>query len=183
MKLNIGAGSTRYDGFVNCDYDDQYNPEYVFDIEKDKWPFDDNSIDSIIAHHVLEHLGEGYFHALKELYRVCKHDAIIDIRVPHHRHDNFLHDPTHRRPITVYGLTLFSKKYNDECVASNIPSSRLGYFLNVDFEIVDHHLTLNSDHPQFEHIQRMNGEELRRFAYDRTNVYDETCVKLKVVKS
>jgi predicted SAM-dependent methyltransferase len=48
MKINIGAGSTNYPGFLNCDYSDIFNPEYVFDLERDVFPFEDNSVDEVI---------------------------------------------------------------------------------------------------------------------------------------
>jgi predicted SAM-dependent methyltransferase len=62
MKLNIGAGDVKLSGFVNLDYDSISNPDYIVDIEKDKFPFDDNTVETVVEHHILEHLGEGYFH-------------------------------------------------------------------------------------------------------------------------
>ena len=111
MKLNLGSGLKRYDGYLNVDYDPLVNPDYIVDIEKGDLPFEDNSVDAVIAHHILEHIGENFLHFMQELYRVCKDGAIIDIEVPHHRHENFFGDPTHKRPITVEMLKKFSKKY------------------------------------------------------------------------
>ena len=37
---------------------------------------------------------------MKELYRICRDGAEIEINVPHPRHDNFIGDPTHVRIIT-----------------------------------------------------------------------------------
>ena len=42
---------------------------------------------------------------MKELYRISCDQANIHISVPHPRHDDFLADPTHVRPITTLGLT------------------------------------------------------------------------------
>jgi predicted SAM-dependent methyltransferase len=114
MRISIGSGEKRIDDFINCDYDPLTNPDYCFDLEKDPFPFPDNSVDEVLASHVLEHLGDGYFHCIKELYRVCKHGAVIHVNVPHHRNDNFADDPTHKRPITVRGLKLFSKSFSVE---------------------------------------------------------------------
>ena len=180
MKLNIGAGDKKYDGFLNCDYDDNCNPDYKFDLENDTWPFEDNSVEEVIAHHVLEHMGEGYFHAIKELYRVCKHDAIIDIKVPHHRHEYFANDPTHRRPITAEGLGLFSKKYNDICKEKNDSASRLGHYYNVDFDIVS-----IENIPDQRYYKIFNGrpeEEVERYVQEHNNIIMEVIIKLKVVK-
>jgi hypothetical protein len=179
MKINLGAGATRYPDFVNCDYDTKFNPEYVFDIEKDIWPFEDNSVTHVIAHHVLEHLGEGYFHALKEMYRVCKPAAHIDIHVPHFRHSNQFHDPTHRRPITPTGLLLFSKEFNDN---NPHPGSKLGYHFDVDFKILSSRDILDQGNPHFQYIQTLSPGELEVYAHDRNNVFSETHIEIQVVK-
>lgn len=180
MKLNIGGGDKRYEGFLNIDYDSHCNPDFLFNIEKDPWPFEDNSVDAIIAHHILEHLGEGYFHVMKEMYRVCKPNTLIDIVVPHHRHNHFHDDPTHRRPITVGGMWLFSKKYNDSCKKDNCAASRLGYYFDVDFEVVD---TLEVPDPDY--IKIFEGKlktEVERYMHEHCNTIMEVHIKLAVIK-
>lgn len=137
MKLHLGAGYKRFDGYLNVDFDPLCNPDYIFDITE-RWPFEDNSVSAIIAHHVFEHLGDpGFFNFLKELYRVCKPNALIEVAVPHHRHDCFINDPTHRRPITIEGMRLFSKSHNKYCIETEDGSSRLGLYYDVDFDIVN----------------------------------------------
>jgi ubiquinone/menaquinone biosynthesis C-methylase UbiE len=180
MKINIGAGDTKIDGFVTVDYDTLTNPDYVVDLEKELLPFEDNTVETVIAHHVLEHMGEGFFHCLQELYRVCKSGAIIDVRVPHHRSEAFAADPTHRRPITIVGLQLFSKKFNDICKQNNYASSRLGYFFNVDFEIVDYKFIPNERYRIL--FQNKTALEIEEYADQHNNIVDEVHVKLVVVK-
>lgn len=178
MNLNIGSGDEKVDGFLSVDFDKSSNPDFCFDLEKDIWPFQDNSVEKVIAHHVLEHMGEGYFHCLKELYRVCKHGAIIDIKVPHHRHEHFWSDPTHRRPITVQGLWLFSKKYND--AKKHTSASKLGYFYDVDFEVID-----VVDIPASEYITAFNGKqsnEVLSYIKEHNNIIQEVQIKLTVIK-
>jgi len=136
MNINIGSGYKKYKDYINLDADFNCNPDILFDLENDIFPFEDSSIDKVIAHHILEHIGDGYFHVLKELYRICKHGAIIDIRAPHHNHEVFHNDPTHKRPITVEGMRLFSKKYNKYEIDRGGSSSTLGIIYNIDFEIV-----------------------------------------------
>jgi hypothetical protein len=180
MKLNIGAGGVKLDGFVTCDYDPLEKPDYLFNVEKDAWPFPDNSVEVVVAHHILEHLGEGYFHCLKEMYRVCKPGAFIDIRVPHHRHDFFFDDPTHRRPITVGGMRLFSKKHNQLCREQGAASSRLGDYFGVDFEIVDWNIS-----PSHAYRTQFEGEPRDRvecYLAEHSNIIEELWIKLVVIK-
>jgi len=40
-------------------------------------PFIDNAFDVVIARHILEHLGEGYETAIKEVFRVAAKEAIL----------------------------------------------------------------------------------------------------------
>lgn len=180
MKLNIGSGGIKLDGFVTCDYDPLAKPDYLVNLEKDKLPFPDNSVELVVASHIFEHLGEGYFHCLKELYRVCKHGAIIDVTVPHHRNDYFFDDPTHRRPITVGGLRLFSKKHNALCKAQGAASSRLGDYFDVDFEILEfHHDPMPQYRSAFEGKPR---EEVERYIFEHSNVLEQLNIKLVVIK-
>lgn len=135
-KINLGAGSKRYPGYVNIDLDGQASPEYVLDIERDRLPFDDNSVDGVIAHHILEHLGDGFIHCIKELYRVCKHGTVIDVRVPHPRHDTFLIDPTHKRPIFPHTLDMFSKTRNKRDMDAGGCETPLGFICDVDMYVL-----------------------------------------------
>ena len=136
MKLNIGSGFKRFDGFLNIDDDHGVNPDYVVDLEHAKFPIDDNIVDEIKAHHILEHIGEGFIPLMKELYRICKHGAILDIIVPHYTHTMFHDDPTHKRAITIGGMSLFSKKYCKDHVERWGSSNGIALKYDIDFEII-----------------------------------------------
>lgn len=180
MKLNIGSGDTRIDDFINIDYDANCNPDYVLNIERDPLPFPDSSVEQVMIHHVLEHLGEGYFHFLQELYRVCQHGAMIDIRVPHPRHQHFLDDPTHRRPITVGGMWLFSKKHNKMCREKNFSSSRLGEYYGVDFEVVD---SLEVPDPNYIPVfEGQTVDTVKTYMHEHNNINIEILIKLVAIK-
>ena len=136
LRLNLGCGTKRLDGYINVDKFG--NPDLLFDLEKFPYPWDNNSVTEIEMHHVLEHLGqqtEVYLKIIQELYRICKPEAKIHITVPHHRSDRFFHDPTHVRPITPVGLSMFSKKQNYEWQGSGKAFTLLALYLDVDFEL------------------------------------------------
>lgn len=180
MKIIIGAGDQRIDGFVTCDYDPKTNPDYIFNLETDTFPFEDNSVDVVLASHVFEHLGEGYFHCLKEIYRVCRDKAIVHVHVPHHRHDDFFSDPTHRRPITVDGLKMLGMKYCDLAKRQNVHCTRLAHYLEVDFEVVHHsYRPVDKYKDRFE---QMPKEEAEEYIEQHNNIIDEVYVKLMVIK-
>jgi SAM-dependent methyltransferase len=180
MKLNLGSGYKRYPDFINVDADPNCKPDHLVNLETDILPFPDNSVDTIIAHHILEHMGSGYFHLLKELYRVCKHGAIIDIRVPHPTHEVFLNDPTHKRPITVDGLRLFSKQFNQLEIQRGGSSSTLGIMHDVDFEIIRYEFIHD---PYYDEIKKtLPHAQLERLFREALNVCIEIHIQLMVVK-
>jgi hypothetical protein len=137
LRLNLGCGSKRIPGYINVDkFGD---PDLHFDLDTFPYPWDDNSVSEIELHHVLEHLGQQtntYLNIIQELYRICQPGAKIHIRVPHHRSDRFFHDPTHVRPITSVGLSMFSKQRNREWQAAGKAFTLLALYLDVDFELV-----------------------------------------------
>jgi cyclopropane fatty-acyl-phospholipid synthase-like methyltransferase len=141
MKLNLGAGNKKVDGFISVDKYPSITTDLVFDLESTPWPWEDNSVDQVLLIHALEHMGKNtddYLSIICELYRVCRDGAEILIHVPHPRHDNFLGDPTHVRAITPQQLTLFDRELNDAWVAGGTSSATpLAHYLNVDFKITN----------------------------------------------
>ena len=180
MKISIGAGDTIETDYIRIDYDSSTNPDYILDLERDRLPFEDSTVEAVKAHHILEHLGEGFFHCIQELYRVCKHGARINIRVPHPRHDSFLADPTHRRPITVMTMKMFSKKFNEVCRQRDLATSRLGDYFNVDFEIIDYKYI--PDRSMEATLQHLDSQQKSDYADQHFNIISEIEITLVVVK-
>lgn len=182
MKLNIGSGYKRYAGFVNVDSDKHCNPDIHINLDDENLvlPFEDNSVEEIKAYHILEHIGNGYLRLLQELYRVCKPDAILDIKVPHPNHEVYLNDPTHKRPITVEGFRLFSKKMNNLEIERNGTSSTLGIMLDVDFEVIHYNYVYDSFYDTI--APRLTQEQLIRLFREALNTTIEIEMKVMVIK-
>ena len=179
-KLNIGAGYKRIDGFINIDSDPNCKPDHILNIETDNLPFENNSVEEVICHHILEHLGDGFFHFIQELYRVCSDQAVIDVRVPHPRHDIFLIDPTHKRPIYPDTLAMFSKKRNKADMEASGCESTLGIMYDVDFEVIDIDYVLNPFYHKL--FQTIPNEQCDFIVQSQNNVIQEIIMKLMVIK-
>lgn len=89
MKLNIGSGSDYREGYINLDFSNissNGNPikvDVVHNFLKAPLPFEDNSIDEIIFRETLEHLNRvNGLRVLKDIYRVMKPGAKLDLTVP-----------------------------------------------------------------------------------------------------
>lgn len=180
MKLNIGSGYKRFEGFLNVDGDRLVLPDILMNIETDPFPLPDSSVDEVKCHHILEHVGEGFFHFMQEIYRVSSHGAILDIQVPHHRHEIFYGDCSHVRAITVENMRQFSKTYNQFHIGAFNSSSGFGLRLSVDFEIVEFNFVPDDIWKQ--RFPTMTQEQIEEVSRNFNNVYGETHIKMMVRK-
>ena len=83
--LNIGSGQRNFQKpWINIDCRDQGYPVDILTDVKDLSMFADNSVDIIVAHHLLEHIDIGELEQyIAEWYRVLKSGGKLDIFVPH----------------------------------------------------------------------------------------------------
>jgi hypothetical protein len=183
VKLNLGCGANRLPGYVNVDKHGA--PDVRHDLEVFPWPWADGSVEEVVLHHVLEHLGQtpdAFIGVMKELYRVCAPGARVRIVVPHPRHDDFLGDPTHVRVVTPDVLNLFSRRLNLEWQRTGAPNSPLALYHGVDFELIELEEVLENDYLEGYRSGRLTKAELERIISERNNVVREFRLTLKVVK-
>lgn len=134
MKLNLGAGNDKREGFINVDNSMLFGPDEVVDLNM-AWPWADNSIDDVIARHVLEHLRLAPTDVMRNLYRILKPGAKALITVPHPRSDAYLNDPTHRTPYMPGTFEFFSEEINNKWIESKWSNTPLALMLGVNFAI------------------------------------------------
>lgn len=82
-KLNCGSGQRPFgDGWINLDSNPKWNPDVVADWN-DLSMFEDNSMDLVVSHHSLEHVGCGEGDPfITEAYRVLKQGGSLLVFVP-----------------------------------------------------------------------------------------------------
>lgn len=175
MKLNLGCGNKHLDGWLNVDH---HPPaDKLWNLELLPWPWEDNSVDEVQMIHVLEHLGQPkdlYLEIIKQLYRVCRSDAVIRISVPHPRHDDFLNDPTHVRAITAESMSLFNQDENRRKVAEGYSDTPLGVQLGVNLKLEHVRYVLDPD------VKRDGNVEYRMV--HQNNIIKQIEMTLRVVK-
>lgn len=99
IKLDLGCGGKKKEGFVGCDQFAMEGVDHVFNIGEEAWPFEDKSVDEAHASHFLEHLtAKQRMHFFNELYRVMDDGAKATIITPHWASNRAYGDMTHQWP-------------------------------------------------------------------------------------
>ena len=185
MKLNLGCGNKLLKGYINLDKFNYYKCDVTHDLEKFPYPFKNDSINEILLSHVLEHIGQQpdtFINIIKELYRICANNALIIINVPHPRHEDFLSDPTHVRPITVLGLSLFDQKLNRNWQKIGAANSPLGLIHDVNFNIEKYEYLLDENIVSKRNIGELNDQELEKMMLYNNNVIKQININLRAIK-
>lgn len=186
LNLNLGCGFHKLDGFLNVDQHAQCDPDIVVDLERLPWPWEENSVDEVVLCHVLEHLGETnalYFGIIRELYRVCRAGSRITVTVPHPRHDDFLIDPTHVRPVAAESFAMLSKANCRKWAEEGIANTPLALYLDVDFEVVGTRMHLDEPWRSRYAAGETSPEDMAFAIRHYMNVVKETSTVLTPVKS
>jgi hypothetical protein len=184
LKLNLGSGQNPRPGYVNVDLYGE--PDVRLDLESFPWPWPDGSVSEIVLIHVLEHLGATpavFIRIMQEMYRVCEPGARIEIVVPHPRHDHFIGDPTHVRPVTPEVLALFSRKANLEWRKIGASNSTLALYHGVDFEVVGADVVLDEPYAGDLRSGKVAQEDVALLLRRYNNVALEIRFTLQVVKT
>lgn len=180
MRLNLGCGSNRIEGFVGVDYAPSPTVDVLHDLTVFPWPWASDSVDEIVSNHLVEHIPmvdvrypgfdrpiDALCAFMNEVYRILKPGSGIRLQYPHHQSDRAWWDPTHRRCLPPTTWHYFTKPWLEANQLTQYP-------ITTDFEIVA---------MQYHGIKakwEQRTEEVRNDAIDeRCNVVADTSVILK----
>lgn len=169
MKLNIGSGHHQIKGFKTVDRRKVVKPDYLVDLEDENCLKDipDNSVDEIVLSKILEHI-HNLDALMKELYRVCVHNAQVVVVVPYWTSIRAANDPGHVRQFTENTMAYFDK---------DIMGSDLKQIQNeVDFKTEKIHLQAEKEY------KGLKPEKLITLAQKYLNVVSLITFVLKVKK-
>ena len=157
--IDLGAGPNKFPGSFGADLNVRAGTDFVCNLEH-PLPLKDNSVDEIHSAHVLEHI-KNLVQLMEEIYRVCKHDAIVVISVPYYTSRGAFTDPEHIRFYTEYTFQRFEPPtYGIDC------NFRI---LSTEFSVVR----------SFRIYPKIVQKWCRRYLW---NVVDDITVTMKVVK-
>lgn len=104
MKINLGSGKRKREGWLNVDIRPHHEPDVVLDL-REPWPWPDDSVDAIESYHLIEHLPLGEARKmLVKAWRALRPGGTIAIECPDLAGvcDLFFSDPE-RAVLSMYG--------------------------------------------------------------------------------
>lgn len=101
-KLVIGAAGKKDPAAITLDIDPRHHPDVLHDLNKTPWPFKDDRFETIICHHVLEHLCD-LPPVMRELHRICGPRGFIYIETPHYS-SWMANSPEHKMRFSYFSL-------------------------------------------------------------------------------
>jgi hypothetical protein len=107
VKLNLGCGTSRLDGFVNIDTQPGPNVDMVGDITRLTF---NEPITEVISLHMIEHLTDPLA-ILQRLYDICVPDARATFACPYGSSDDADENPTHVRRMFLGSWGFFGQPH------------------------------------------------------------------------
>ena len=97
MKLNLGSGMRKLEGYINIDNREECDPDVILDIEEGFPLIGDSTVEEIIAYDILEHVHQDkVIFVMSEIHRVLKLGGIFDFFIPSVEGVGGFMDPYHR---------------------------------------------------------------------------------------
>ncbi len=169
MKLNLGCGTKRIDGFTGVDIIKTPAVDVVHDLNTFPYPFADSSAEEIIMDNVLEHL-DDVIKVVEELNRIAAPGAIIKIFVPYFKSNSAFTDPTHKHFFTETSFKYFTK------------DNPLNFYSAVRLEILKTELICHTQYKDAKHRLRNLLPFKKILNYFLFNIYDEIYFELRPIK-
>ena len=121
-------------------YGNEIKVDYKHDLNKFPYPFNDNTFSYVRAWAIIEHL-DNPEKVVKELTRICKSGAIIEILVPHFSHKYCHRDPTHIHFYTFDSIDFPQLNCGNKVISKEYQISH-NFFINMIGKIITFSPTL-----------------------------------------
>ena len=122
MKLDLGCGPKKKDGFIGVDCLPMAGVDTLFDLRTTPWPWADGSVEQVHCAHFVEHLtGVERIAFFNELWRVMKPAATAEIITPDWSNASAYGDPTHQWPPMSYWYVAYLDKQWRDKEAPHVP--------------------------------------------------------------
>lgn len=96
MRINLGSGMRKLEGYVNIDNREECDPDMLLDIEQGL-PIPGDSCEEVLCNDFIEHIHQDkIIFVMSEIHRVLKSGGIFDFFIPSTESIAGFMDPTHR---------------------------------------------------------------------------------------
>lgn len=169
MKLDLGCGQNKQQGFKGVDIAPGLGVDFVMDLERYPWKeFEDDSIEEIHASHYVEHVSD-LMQFMNEVWRICEDGAKITFVAPYYTSIRAWQDPTHKRAISEATWLYFNKAWRETNKLAHYP-------ITANFDIIQMVAFFN---PPWD----KKTEEARQFAQQHYfNAVSDILIELKAIK-
>lgn len=189
LVLDIGCGRKKIAGAVGIDFSSMSDADVVVDLNHERLPFDDSSVDFIYSSHTLEHLSlDGFFHVMKEAYRVLRPGAQFKIVVPYYTTTLNFANPFHNNNICFneHTFRFFSSESDCEALPKHEYQTRScphwGLRYSANSEIGIEFKTLRIDKFYFPQYAEQSGPDKAVACSSKLNVAEQISYSLQAVK-
>ncbi len=110
VVVHLGCGKNKQPGTIGLDILSLPGVDVVCDLSAPSWPLEDESVDRLLAFHVVEHI-PSLTRFMSNAHAVLKPGGILEIEAPHGATLRYLGDPTHCTPITCATFRYFEPDY------------------------------------------------------------------------
>lgn len=120
MKLDLGCGKNKREGFIGVDSRPFEGVDIVADLRQ-PWPWDHGSIEEVHCSHFVEHLtAPERIHFANELHRVLKPGGKATLITPHWASSRAYGDLTHQwPPVSEMWLQYLNKEWRESQAPHN----------------------------------------------------------------
>lgn len=183
VRVDLGCGTNKEPGFIGIDCLPLPGVDIVADLNK-KLPLKSDSVDYLAACHSLEHVQDLLF-TMGEIYRICKHLALVCIVAPYSNTSANIANPFHKQAFNEHTPRFFTNSphtlipQEDWAFPHAIPWG-LGNSDNSTCQIDFRCLRIEYFYfPQYRSLSRQKKRQLRQTFL---NVVDQIMYYLLVVK-
>ena len=174
VVLNFGCGFNHLLGGINVDAFENCEPDVLWDLNKVPLPWEDNSVDYIVAKHVFEHLKEDcWYGTLCECARILKPGGILEMRVPH---ESSTSAGTYRDHHVIFSLYSFHGIYGTYGKGLRGRNAWAFDQINIPFEIIHYEIV---PHKKYQWLTRwwsgwflkFAAKHLRNFIWEQAFIF------------
>lgn len=108
MKINLGCGNKKKEGFVGVDSAPCEAADVLADLSG-ALPFASDSVGEVWLDNVIEHI-QDIPSLMKEIHRICRNEAKITIITPHFASADSWRDPTHVHHLSYFSMDHFERR-------------------------------------------------------------------------